>query len=184
MELEVIHNKIFEVRGFKVMTDFHLAELYQIETRALKQAVRRNIDRFPDDFMFVLSNKDANELIHIGVSQNVIPPDYNIGNANIFVFTEQGVAMLSSILKSKVAININISIMRAFVYMRHLANGYAELKSQLDNFMEETNVQFSDIYQVLTLTGASLRLVPKKKQKKSATSTNNKNRKQTKSTKK
>ncbi|GHT31397.1 DNA-binding protein [Bacteroidia bacterium] len=151
MELEVIHNKIFEVRGFKVMTDFHLAELYQIETRALKQAVRRNIDRFPDDFMFVLSNKDANELIHIGVSQNVIPPDYNVGNANIFVFTEQGVAMLSSILKSKVAININISIMRAFVYMRHLANGYAELKSQLDDFMANTNVQFSDIYQVLTV---------------------------------
>ncbi len=150
MELQVIQNKIFEVRGFRVMTDFHLAELYQVETRSLKQAVRRNIERFPDDFMIKLSNKESNQLISIGVSQNVIPPDYNIGSSDIFVFTEQGVAMLSSILKSKVAININISIMRAFAQMRELVSGYTELKQQLDNFMIETNVQFSDIYQALT----------------------------------
>jgi len=132
------------------MTDFHLAELYEIETRVLKQAVRRNIDRFPADFMFSLSQKEANDLIQTGVSQSVIPPNYNVGNATVFVFTEQGVAMLSSVLKSKKAISVNIFIMRAFVFVRHLAIGYAELKQQLDNFMSETNLQFNDIYQALT----------------------------------
>ena len=81
MDLQVIQNKIFEVRGCRVMLDFHLAELYQVETRALKQAVKRNIGRFPSDFMFVLSKEEANLLLSIGVSQNVIPPDYNFGAA-------------------------------------------------------------------------------------------------------
>ena len=95
MDLQVIQNKIFEVRGCRVMLDFHLAELYQVETRALKQAVKRNIGRFPSDFMFVLSKEEANLLLSIGVSQNVIPPDYNFGAALPMAFTEQGVAMLS-----------------------------------------------------------------------------------------
>ncbi len=73
-ELTLIENKIYEVRGTKVMLDFDLAELYGIETRTLKQAVRRNIERFPEDFMFTLTKEEANNLIHIGVSQNVIPP--------------------------------------------------------------------------------------------------------------
>lgn len=81
MDLQVIQNKIFEVRGCRVMLDFHLAKLYQVETRALKQAVKRNIGRFPSDFMFVLSKEEANLLLSIGVSQNVIPPDYNFGAA-------------------------------------------------------------------------------------------------------
>ena len=72
-ELILIENKIYEVRGTKVMLDFDLAELYGIETRTLKQAVRRNIERFPEDFMFMLTKEEANNLIHIGVSQNVIP---------------------------------------------------------------------------------------------------------------
>ena len=74
-ELILIENKIYEVRGTKVMLDFDLAELYGIETRTLKQAVRRNIERFPEDFMFMLTKEEANNLIHIGVSQNVISPD-------------------------------------------------------------------------------------------------------------
>ena len=81
MDLQVIQNKIFEVRGCRVMLDFHLAELYQVETRTLKQAVKRNIGRFPSDFMFVLSKEEANLLLSIGVSQNLIPPDYNFGAA-------------------------------------------------------------------------------------------------------
>ena len=89
MDLQVIQNKIFEVRGCRVMLDFHLAELYQVETRALKQAVKRNIGRFPSDFMFVLSKEEANLLLSIGVSQNVIPPDYNFGAALPMAFTEQ-----------------------------------------------------------------------------------------------
>ena len=102
----------FEVRGCRVMLDYHLAELYQVETRALKQAVKRNIERFPGDFMFVLTQEEANLLLSIGVSQNVIPPAYNFGVAMPMAFTEQGVAMLSSVLRSKVAIEVNISIMR------------------------------------------------------------------------
>lgn len=100
------------------MLDFDLAELYQVETRTLKQAVRRNIERFPGDFMFRLSTDEANKLIDIGRSQNVIPQDYNIGSSEMFAFTEQGVAMLSSVLRSGTAIQVNIAIMRAFVAMR------------------------------------------------------------------
>ena len=91
-ELTLIENKIYEVRGTKVMLDFDLAELYGIETRTLKQAVRRNIERFPEDFMFTLTKEEANNLIHIGVSQNVIPPEYNIGATSVFAFTENGVS--------------------------------------------------------------------------------------------
>ena len=110
MDLQIIQNKIFEVRGCRVMLDYHLAELYQVETRALKQAVKRNIERFPSDFMFVLTKEEANLLLSIGVSQNVIPPDYNFGVAMPMAFTEQGVAMLSSVLRSKVAIEVNFTL--------------------------------------------------------------------------
>lgn len=146
MELQLIQQKIFEIRGYRVMMDFHLAELYEVENRALKQAVRRNMDRFPSDFMFQLTEKETNELLHIGVSQFVIPPNYNIGVSYPFTFTEQGVAMLSSILKSKKAIEINIGIMRAFVLLRELTTGYAEIKKQLDQFMLDTNLQIADIH--------------------------------------
>lgn len=150
MELQIIQNKIFEVRGLRVMIDFHLAELYQVETRVLKQAVRRNIERFPKDFMFELTDEEAIKLINIGVSQSVIPSSYNVGATKIFAFTEQGVAMLSSVLRSKIAIEINISIMRAFVALRQYALGYAELNQKLETFMLETNMQFNEIYQALT----------------------------------
>lgn len=150
MELQIIQNKIFEVRGLRVMIDFHLAELYQVETRALKQAVRRNIERFPEDFMFELTKEEAIELINMGVSQFVIPSSYNVGATKIFAFTEQGVSMLSSVLRSKIAIEINISIMRAFVVLRQYVLGYAELNQKLETFMLETNMQFNEIYQALT----------------------------------
>ena len=119
MELQPIQNKIYEIRGQRVMLDFDLAEIYQVETRALKQAVRRNIERFPDDFLFRLTKEEANRLISIGISQNVISPNYNIGSSEMFAFTEQGVAMLSSVLRSKTAIQANIAIMRAFVTIRN-----------------------------------------------------------------
>ena len=150
MDLQIIQNKIFEVRGCRVMLDYHLAELYQVETRALKQAVKRNIDRFPGDFMFVLTQKEANLLLSIGVSQNVIPPDYNFGVAMPMAFTEQGVAMLSSVLRSKVAIEVNISIMRAFVLMRQMAIGYEELSRRIEELEVSTDAQFNELYQALT----------------------------------
>lgn len=150
MDLQIIQNKIFEVRSCRVMLDYHLAELYQVETRALKQAVKRNIERFPSDFMFVLTQEEANLLLSIGVSQNVIPPDYNFGVAMPMAFTEQGVAMLSSVLRSKVAIEVNISIMRAFVLMRQMAIGYEELSRRIEELEVSTDAQFNELYQVLT----------------------------------
>ena len=150
MDLQIIQNKIFEVRGCRVMLDYHLAELYQVETRALKQAVKRNIERFPDDFMFVLTKEEANLLLSIGVSHNVIPPDYNFGVAMPMAFTEQGVAMLSSVLRSKVAIEVNISIMRAFVLMRQMAVGYEELLKRIEELEVSTDAQFNELYQPLT----------------------------------
>ena len=150
MDLQIIQNKIFEVRGCQVMLDYHLAELYQVETRALKQAVKRNIERFPGDFMFVLTQEEANLLLSIGVSQNVIPPAYNFGVAMPMAFTEQGVAMLSSVLRSKVAIEVNISIMRAFVLMRQMAIGYEELSRRIEELEVSTDAQFNELYQALT----------------------------------
>ena len=150
MDLQIIQNNIFEVRGCRVMLDYHLAELYQVETRALKQAVKRNIERFPSDFMFVLTKEEANLLLSIGVSQNVIPPDYNFGAALPMAFTEQGVAMLSSVLRSKVAIEVNISIMRAFVLMRQMAIGYEELSRRIEELEVSTDAQFNELYQALT----------------------------------
>lgn len=151
MELQIIQNRIYEIRGVRVMLDYDLAKLYDVENRALKQAVKRNIDRFPaPDFMFELTRKESDAAIELGVSQNVIPPGYNVGSSFIMAFPELGVAMLSSVLKSKKAIQVNISIMRAFVTLRQYSLGYAELNRKLDEFMIETNVQFSDIYEVLT----------------------------------
>lgn len=141
-----IQHKIYEIRGVKVMLDFDLAEMYGIETRVLKQAVRRNMDRFPPDFMFGLTDRE----VDVMVSQIVIPSKSYLGGALPLAFTEQGVAMLSSVLRSKTAIEVNIVIMRAFVILRQYALGYGELKQQLDDFMVETNMQFSEIYQALT----------------------------------
>ena len=150
MDLQIIQNKLFEVRSCPVMLDYHLAELSQVETRALKQAVKRNIERFPGDFMFVLTQEEANLLLSTGVSQNVIPPAYNFGVAMPMAFTEQGVAMLSSVLRSKVAIEVNISIMRAFVLMRQMAIGYEELSRRIEELEVSTDAQFNELYQVLT----------------------------------
>ncbi len=127
---ERIANKIFLLRDEKVILDLHLAELYQIETRVLKQAVRRNISRFPEDFMFELTDIE----IDIMVSQSVIPSKQILGGAKPFAFTETGVAMLSSILKSKTAIEINIAIMRTFVMLRKLLYHNKEILNRLDNF--------------------------------------------------
>ena len=156
MALKIIQNKIFEIRGSRVMLDLHLAELYRVETRALKQAVKRNKDRFPTDFMFELTADEAKQLINIGVSQNVIPPGYNFGIALPMVFTEQGVAMLSSVLHSKVAIQVNIEIMRAFIavrqtitqhdeFERNLNEKYNELKHSIEILKQENENQLISI---------------------------------------
>lgn len=131
MELTVIQNMIYEIRGVRVMLDFDLARLYQVETRTLKQAVRRNLDRFPDDFMLRLKKEESNLLISIGASQNVIPQGYNIGNTEMFAFTEEGVAMLATMLRSAVAVQTSIAIMRAFVAMRNYITTTNQVTAEL-----------------------------------------------------
>lgn len=148
MELQIIQNKIHEIRGVKVLLDFDLAEMYNVKTKALKQAVRRNIKRFSfPDFMFELSESEWIELV---TNCDRLPETLKHSSVFPFAFTEQGVAMLSSILRSDVAIEINIAIMRAFVTLRQYALGYTELNQKLETFMIETNMQFNDIYQALT----------------------------------
>ena len=127
VSLAEIQARIYTVRNVQVMIDRDLALLYGVETRALKQAVRRNLDKFPDDFMLRLSENESNQLVSSGVSQIVIPPGYNIGGAEMFAFTEQGVAMLATVLKSQRATNVSISIMRAFVAMRRFITANAGL---------------------------------------------------------
>lgn len=126
MELTLIQSKIFEIRGQKVMLDFDLAGMYQVETRVLKQVVRRNIKRFPEDFMFELTQ---NEVVFLR-SQIVISASLSTGYSP-FAFTEQGVAMLSSVLRSEKAIEINISIMRAFVMVRNYLINQSSVSSEI-----------------------------------------------------
>jgi len=149
MELQIIQNKIYEIRGQRIMLDFDLSEMYETETKRLKEAVRRNLKRFPNDFMFELTNQEYDSLRSQFASLK------NLGRGEHskylpFAFTEQGVAMLASVLKSDKAIEINIQIVRAFIALRQFVIGYAELNQKLESFMMETNMQFSDIYQALT----------------------------------
>lgn len=147
MELQVIQNKIFEVRGYRVMLDFDLAELYNVKTKVLKQAVKRNIQRFPSDFMFELDKEEFHQLVTIC---DQFPETLKHSSVSPMVFTEQGVAMLSTVLRSQTAIDVNISIMRAFVLMRQMVIGYDELLKRIEELEESTDAQFSEIYQALT----------------------------------
>ena len=123
-----IISQIYYIRGVKVMLDFHLAALYDVETRVLKQQVKRNINRIPEDFMFQLSETEWKELItNCGKLGSV-----KFSPTKPFAFTEQGVAMLSGVLRSEKAINVNIAIMRAFVQMRVLIDENKDLKKKLD----------------------------------------------------
>lgn len=124
-----IEKQIHPIRGFQVMLDRDLAILYQVENRALKQAVKRNPARFPQDFMFELTDIEVDAL----VSQSVIPSKKHLGGAKPLAFTEQGVASLSAVLNSQRAIELNIAIMRAFVKMRQLIANNANLFARLDH---------------------------------------------------
>jgi hypothetical protein len=145
MEIEQIKKSILEIRGKKVMLDMDLAIIYEVETRVLKQAVRRNIDRFPDDFMFELTAEELKNL-----TSQFVTSSWGGQRHKPFAFTEQGIAMLSSVLKSKKAIQMNIAIMRAFVMMRQFALTYQELSEKLIELEKLHNQKFDDIEQVLT----------------------------------
>ena len=121
--VQLIERRIYLIRGQKVMLSNDLAELYQVEARALVQAVKRNIERFPEDFMFQLNDEEFKNL----KSQIVISSWGGARRAKPYAFTEQGVAMLSSVLRSKRAIEVNIAIMRAFVKLRQILETNEEL---------------------------------------------------------
>lgn len=142
---EKIIKKIVFLRNEKIILDVHLAELYRVETRVLKQAVRRNMDRFPEDFMFELTDAE----IETVVSQNVIPHKKFLGGSAPFAFTETGVAMLSSVLKSKSAIEMNIAIMRTFIALRKVAANYKEVMQILTEMRNQYDSQFTELYNAL-----------------------------------
>lgn len=124
-----IQNMVYEIRGQQVMLDYDLAQLYGTGTKVLNQAVRRNAERFPEDFIFQLSDDETNKLVTNCDRFNILKHS----SSNPFAFTEQGVAMLSSVLRSKTAVDINISIMRAFVAARKLAGQYNTLKKERED---------------------------------------------------
>lgn len=136
--VERVISKILLIRGQKVILDRSLAELYEVETRVLKQTVKRNSKRFPRDFIITLNKNEIENL----VSQNVIPSKSYLGGAAPFAFTEQGVAMLSSVLNSDRAIEINILIMRAFVKIREMLSTNKNVMSKLKEI--ETKIQDHD----------------------------------------
>lgn len=146
MQLQKIETKIYEVRGQKVMLDFNLSELYEVENRALKQAVKRNMERFPSDFMFQLTKGEWQELI---TNCDKLPEGVKFSPATPFAFSEQGVSMLSSILRSKKAIQVNIAIMRAFVFIRQYALSHKDLTGKLKELETKYNKQFKDVYDAI-----------------------------------
>lgn len=147
ISLAQIEQRILWMRGQKVMLDADLAALYEIETRTLIQAVKRNIDRFPDDFMFQLNNDEFNHWRSQSVISN---PGAKMGLRRApYAFTEQGVAMLSSVLKSKRAVEVNIDIMRIFVRLRHLMASNKELSTRIDELEDKMDDQFSIVFSAI-----------------------------------
>jgi hypothetical protein len=149
MDLSIIQSKIRIIRGRKVLLDFDLAGMYETTTKRLKEQVRRNIGRFAgEDFMFELSKYEITELSRSHFATLNKGRGSNIKYAP-FAFTELGVAMLSSVLESDKAIEVNRDIMRVFVIVRQFHSDLSELNQRLEDFMVETNIQFSEIYQAL-----------------------------------
>jgi hypothetical protein len=160
MELQIIENKIYEIRDLQVMFDFDLADMYGVQTKRLKEQVRRNIDRFPPDFMFQLSKPEWVELV---ANCDRLPENIKHSSVTPFVFTQEGVAMLSGILRSPVAIRVNIVIMRAFVSVRKylsqvnttksiqerikaLEEANEELLKDVNDLSEDTRKSFDELF--------------------------------------
>lgn len=141
---EVIEKRIYWIRGQKIMLDRDLAYLYEVETRVLNQAVRRNINRFPKDFMFILTRKEI-----MRISQTVISLKFS---KNVFVFTEQGVAMLSSVLNSEKAVLVNIAIMRTFVRLRKIISAHKFLADKLNKLefrMDKNEAMVASVFEAI-----------------------------------
>jgi hypothetical protein len=147
MDENAIHQLIHEIDGYKVMLDFDLAELYGVSTKALNQAMKRNLDRFPPDFCFQLNKEQWDSLR----SQFVILKKGRGKHSKFlpYAFTEHGVTMLASILRSERAVKMNIAIVRAFIALRKISMHYNELAEKIKELEIRYNKQFSDIYDVL-----------------------------------
>jgi len=143
---EAIVNKIIVLRGERVIFDRNLAEMYCVETRVLKQAVRRNIDRFPNDFMFELNKEEQDSLR----SQFVTLKRGQHSKYPPFAFTEQGVAMLSSVLNSDRAIRVNIAIMRTFTHLRKMLVTHKDLKRKIEAMEKKYDEQFRIVFEAIT----------------------------------
>ncbi|RPI14938.1 MAG: ORF6N domain-containing protein [Ignavibacteriae bacterium] len=142
---EVIEKNIFLFRGYKVMLDYHLASLYNIDTKVLKRSVRRNIERFPDDFMFELNHEEYQSLrCHFGTLKRGEHTKYLP-----MAFTEQGVSMLSSVLKSKNAVKVNIEIMRTFVKMRNMMLSHKDLIRKVNEMEFRYDAKFKIVFDAL-----------------------------------
>ena len=144
VRLETILPSVFVVRGIKAMLDSDLATLYGVETRQLNQAVKRNADRFPEDFMFQLDNREYEILKSQSVTSS-----WGGRRTMPYAFTEQGIAMLSSVLKSQTAIEVNIAIMRAFVQMRQMLTETSDLKLTIASLRAEYDEKFDIVFQAL-----------------------------------
>ncbi|HLM98797.1 MAG TPA: ORF6N domain-containing protein [Bryobacteraceae bacterium] len=144
--MALIERRILLIRAHKVMLDRHLAEIYEVPTFRLNEAVKRNRQRFPEDFMFQLSRKEAAFL----TSQTAMSKPVRGGRRTLpYVFTEQGVAMLSTVLKSERAIAVNIAIMRAFVRLRQILATHKDLAERLDAMEKKCDKQFKTVFEVL-----------------------------------
>ncbi len=141
----LIQNKIYEIRGHKVMLDFDLAEIYEVATKVFNQSVKRNINRFPHDFMFTLTQKEFQGLRSQIVTSNSRGGTRYLPNA----FTEQGVAMLSSVLNSDKAIDVNIAIIRTFVLVKQSVLDYKDLSENLKKLEKKSNKNFKEIFTAL-----------------------------------
>ena len=144
IEYEVVVSKIAVVRGQRVMFAQDLAELYGVETKVLMQAVRRNIDRFPQDFLFQLTNQEFTNL-----RSQIVTSSWGGTRYLPYAFSEQGVAMLSSVLRSKRAVAVNIEIMRAFVRMRALIEGNRTLAKKINDLEQKYDEQFKVVFQAI-----------------------------------
>lgn len=153
-----VEHRIYLIRQVKVMLDYDLATLYGVETRALKQAVRRNRDRFPDDFMFELHEEEIDRL----VSQTVIPGRGKLGGATPMAFTEQGVAMLSSVLRSRRAVQVNIAIMWTFMRLRAMLLSNADLAHKLEALEKKYDAQFKVVFDAIRELMAPPEPLPKR----------------------
>ena len=145
--IETIENKIYLIRGAKVMFDKDLASLYQVKPIALRQQAKRNKDRFPEDFMFHLTKEEVTNL----VSQNVIPSKQVLGGYLPYVFTEQGVAMLASVLKSKRAVQMSIAIVRAFIKLREILATHKNLIREFEKMKRTQKEHGQHIINILNV---------------------------------